>query len=71
MVILSTSPMTYVDFKAFHQRYYHPSNARLLFYGDDDPVERFVWSIPWLRAFDPIAVNSTVNLRNAFPRRSA
>jgi hypothetical protein len=24
----------------FHRRYYHPSNARFWFYGDDDPVER-------------------------------
>jgi hypothetical protein len=22
------------------QRYYHPSNARLFFFGDDDPIER-------------------------------
>ena len=27
-------------FKGFHERYYHPSNARFWFYGDDDPEER-------------------------------
>ena len=27
--------LTYAEFKAFHQRYYHPSNARLFFYGDE------------------------------------
>jgi Zn-dependent M16 (insulinase) family peptidase len=32
--------LTYADFKAFHQRYYHP-NAPLFFFGDDDPIERF------------------------------
>lgn len=24
----------------FHRKYYHPSNARIWFYGDDDPNER-------------------------------
>ena len=24
----------------FHGKYYHPSNARIWFYGDDDPTER-------------------------------
>jgi presequence protease len=24
----------------FHARYYHPSNARIWFYGDDPPEER-------------------------------
>ena len=49
--------LTYVDFKAFHQRYYHPSNARLFFYGDDDPEERLHLLDTWLRAFDPSAVD--------------
>lgn len=29
----------YEDFKAFHEKYYHPSNARFFFWGDD-PEER-------------------------------
>jgi Zn-dependent M16 (insulinase) family peptidase len=32
--------LTYASFKAFHERYYHPSNARIYFYGNDDPAER-------------------------------
>ncbi len=32
--------LTYEQFKAFHETYYHPSNARVFFYGDDDPEER-------------------------------
>ena len=24
----------------FHSKYYHPSNARFWFHGDDEPVER-------------------------------
>lgn len=32
--------LTYEQFKAFHAKFYHPSNARIFFYGDDDPEER-------------------------------
>jgi presequence protease len=32
--------LTYEQFRRFHQRYYHPSNAYIFFYGDDDPEER-------------------------------
>lgn len=32
--------LTYEQFKAFHERYYHPSNAQIIFYGDDDPAKR-------------------------------
>ena len=63
--------LTYADFKAFHQRYYHASNARLFFYGNDDPDERLRLLDSWLRAFDPIAIDSMVTLQKRFsaPRR--
>ena len=32
--------LTFAQLSAFHQRHYHPSNAKLFFYGDDDPDER-------------------------------
>jgi Zn-dependent M16 (insulinase) family peptidase len=32
--------LTYEQFKQFHTTFYHPSNARIFFYGDDDPQER-------------------------------
>ncbi|RDE10479.1 insulinase family protein [Pelagibacterium lacus] len=32
--------LTYETFKAFHAAYYHPSNAQVIFYGDDDPQRR-------------------------------
>ncbi len=32
--------LTYEQFTRFHADYYHPSNALILFYGDDDPTER-------------------------------
>jgi Zn-dependent M16 (insulinase) family peptidase len=58
--------LTYADFKAFHQHYYHPSNARLFFYGDDDPDERLRLLDSWFRAFDPIAVDSVPTLQKRF-----
>ena len=64
--------LTYAHFKAFHQRYYHPSNARPFFYGDDNPDERLRLLDSWLGAFDPIVVDSMVALQKRFsaPRRS-
>ncbi|KAG5405951.1 hypothetical protein IGI04_012070 [Brassica rapa subsp. trilocularis] len=32
--------LTFEEFKEFHRKYYHPSNARIWFYGDDDPLQR-------------------------------
>ena len=32
--------LTWDALKEFHRKYYHPSNARIFFYGDDDPDEQ-------------------------------
>ncbi|XP_047332043.1 presequence protease 1, chloroplastic/mitochondrial-like [Impatiens glandulifera] len=32
--------LTFEEFKDFHSKFYHPSNARIWFYGDDDSNER-------------------------------
>ncbi len=32
--------LTWNDLKTFHARHYHPSNAYVFFYGDDDPTQR-------------------------------
>ena len=58
--------LTYADFKAFHQRYYHPSNARLFFYGDDDPERASAPARYVASAFEPIAVDSKVTLQTRF-----
>ncbi|MEO1289597.1 MAG: insulinase family protein, partial [Chloroflexota bacterium] len=36
----SIPDLTYEQFKNFHETYYHPSNARFVFSGDDDPDTR-------------------------------
>jgi Zn-dependent M16 (insulinase) family peptidase len=63
--------LTYEQFKSFHERYYHPSNARIFFYGDDDPDERLRILDAYLSEFDPIDVDSAVALQPCFeqPRR--
>jgi len=63
--------LTYEQFRAFHRTYYHPSNARVFFYGDDDPEERLRRIAAYLDAFDPIEADSQVRLQPRFsePRR--
>jgi Zn-dependent M16 (insulinase) family peptidase len=63
--------LTYEQFKAFHARYYHPSNAQIFFYGDDDPARRLELLDGVLRDFDAAPIDSTVELHAPFaaPRR--
>lgn len=44
--------LTFHEFAAFHARYYHPSNARFWFYGDDPAEERLVRLGVYLDAFE-------------------
>ncbi|KAL8156248.1 hypothetical protein AgCh_001374 [Apium graveolens] len=44
--------LTFDEFKEFHRKYYHPSNARIWFYGDDDPIERLRILSEYLDMFD-------------------
>jgi presequence protease len=63
--------LTYEAFTAFHKRYYHPSNARVYFYGDDDPVERLRLLDARLSEFSAEKVDSGIALQPRFlkPRR--
>ncbi|MBV7335407.1 insulinase family protein [Chloroflexi bacterium TSY] len=63
--------LTYEQFKEFHQTYYHPSNAYLFFYGDDDPAERLRLLDVYLRDFDAIQIDSAIPLQQPFrdPKR--
>ncbi|XP_051146762.1 presequence protease 1, chloroplastic/mitochondrial-like [Andrographis paniculata] len=44
--------LTFEEFKEFHLKYYHPSNARIWFYGDDDPAERLRLLSDYLDKFE-------------------
>jgi hypothetical protein len=67
--------LTYRQFKDFHRRYYHPSNARFFFYGDDDPESRLLILEEYLKDFEALPaaslVDSAVGLQAHFaaPRR--
>lgn len=58
--------LTYEQFKQFHATYYHPSNAKIIFYGDDDPTERLRLMAAYLDAFEAIEVNSELPLQANF-----
>ncbi len=63
--------LTYAQFKAFHTTYYHPSNALIYFYGDDDPTERLRLLDGVLRDFreQPVDADVTEQPRFVAPRR--
>lgn len=63
--------LTYEYFKNFHAKYYHPSNARIVFYGDDDPAERLSILDGYLGQFDRIEVKSQIGLQRRWsePKR--
>ncbi|GIL59926.1 hypothetical protein Vafri_14582 [Volvox africanus] len=52
--------LTFEQFQQFHAKYYHPSNARFWFYGDDDPVKRLALLDSYLKEFERREVNSSV-----------
>ena len=60
--------LTYAYFKNFHKRYYHPSNARIVFYGDDPADKRLDKLDEYLGQFDAAPVDATIKLQ---PRWSA
>lgn len=60
--------LTYKRFRVFHATYYHPSNARVVFYGDDDPQRRLEFLDGWLGAFDATRIEPPLPLQ---PRWSA
>lgn len=58
--------LTYEEFIAFHRTYYHPSNAWIFFYGDDDPDARLELLREYLDGFDPIDVASGISRQKSF-----
>jgi Zn-dependent M16 (insulinase) family peptidase len=57
---LAIPNLTFDQFKSFHSRYYHPTNSRVYFYGNDDPMERLDLLDSYLQEFDKIDVQSQV-----------
>ena len=58
--------LTFEQFKRFHADYYHPANARVFFYGDDNPEQRLTLLEEYLGDYQPHAVDSAVGPQRRF-----
>ncbi|MFW5792212.1 MAG: insulinase family protein [Desulfohalobiaceae bacterium] len=67
----SIPDLTYEAFKAFHHTYYHPSNARIFFSGDDPPEKRLALVQDYLDGYQRLTTASSVRPQDPFssPRR--
>ena len=63
--------LTFDQFKRFHDDFYHPSNARIYFYGDDDPEQRLALLHDYLSSYEAHSVDSTIGTQPRFaaPKR--
>lgn len=58
--------LTYEAFRLFHERYYHPSNGRVFFYGNDNTHERLQVLDEYLKDFDWLDPSSEIPLQPRF-----
>ncbi len=62
--------LTYPDFRKFHETHYHPSNARLFFYGNDNPEHRLKILSEYLDGFKYLTnpPDSSIHLQKPFDK---
>ncbi|VAW29850.1 Predicted insulinase-like Zn-dependent peptidase DVU0941 [hydrothermal vent metagenome] len=60
--------LTYEQFRSFHETYYHPSNSRIFFYGDDDPEQRLKLLDSYLSQFEAVEVDTAVSIHAPFAK---
>jgi Zn-dependent M16 (insulinase) family peptidase len=60
--------LTYENFKNFWEKYYHPSNSFIFFYGNDDPEKRLKLMEGYLKPYKKKKVKSVVPLAKPFKR---
>ena len=58
--------LCYEEFRDFHSRYYHPSNSRFFFWGDDPEEERLAIVARALAGKGHCDVDSSISLQPAF-----
>ena len=58
--------LTYQQFKGFHERFYHPSNTRAFFSGDDDAAQRQAILDEYFSQFERQSVDAEVALQPRF-----
>ncbi len=62
--------LSYEAFCEFHRRYYHPSNAYIILYGDLDMEKKLEWlDREYLHDYDAIDPDSGIERQEAFPKR--
>lgn len=62
--------LTYEQFLAFHQKYYHPCNSYFYLYGDMDMEEKLNWiDRKYLSKYDRISVDSDIKMQKPFQER--
>ena len=60
--------LTYENFRNFWETYYHPSNAFIFMYGNDDPEKRLKLMEGYLKGYKKKKVKSAVPLAKPFKR---
>ncbi len=60
--------LTYENFRAFWESYYHPSNAFIFFYGNDDPEKRLKLMEGYLKPYKRRKVKSSIPLVKPFKK---
>ena len=61
--------LTYNEFKNFHDKYYHPSNSRIFFYGDGETLEYLDFlDNKYLADFESIQIESAVSTQRRFSK---
>lgn len=58
--------LSYEQFKRFHQTYYHPSNTRAFFSGDDEAGKRLDILDAYFSQFERLTVEAEVKLQSRF-----
>jgi Zn-dependent M16 (insulinase) family peptidase len=59
--------LTYEDFLAFHQKYYHPSNSYIYLYGNMNMEEKLRYlDEEYLSKYDYLEVDSQIQIQDAF-----
>ncbi|MBQ9388530.1 MAG: insulinase family protein [Lachnospiraceae bacterium] len=65
----SIPTLSYEEFKAFHRRYYHPSNSYIYLYGNMDMDERLEWlDTEYLSKFDRQDPDSAIPFQKPFEK---
>jgi presequence protease len=58
--------LTFDQFMSFHNAYYHPSNARIYFYGDDDPDTRLRLMDETLQNYRKLTIKADIPFQSRF-----